>query len=246
MNWSNIKNIMIALLVLINVFLVGDMAFTNYVANTLPKGMAESVESIFEKNSITIEKGLLPTSYEERRKVDISFYSIDSLAQMLLGRKVEYKSDGQNVIAEKDGCTLTINGHYFTYKTPYSQTEASGRKILKALGKAGFSNEGMMYDNGFVTIKIDGFMIDGLYLEAALADDGSIAALSGVWGKVNVSDETEKATFVSAVPPACAALPQGAHIKNIEGVYVISGSGQNYIVKPAWKLTADDKEYIVS
>lgn len=237
---------MIGLLIVINAFLIGDMAFTNYKANALPEGLSESVESIFEKNGITAEEGLLSSSYEERKSLDISFYSIDTLAQMLLGGKVEYTSDGENIIAEKDGRTLSVNGHYFSYKTSLSAVKSSDRKIIKALSDAGLSNLGMKCENGSVRVEIDGFEIEGLYLDAALDSNGNIASLSGVWGKLSAGEEDEKATFISAVPNVCKVLPSGSHIKNITGVYVIEGSGQNYTVKPAWKVEAGGKEYTVS
>lgn len=237
---------MIALLVIINAFLIGDMAFTNYRANALPEGMAQSVESIFEKNGITAEAGILPSSYEKRAEADISFYSIDDLSQMLLGARAEYKGDGQSIIAEKDGCTLSVNGHYFSYKTPLSAVRTGDRRIIKALSAAGLSNPGMKCENGRVRLEIGGFEADGLYLDAALDSNGKIASLSGVWGRVSVGEKTEKTTFISAVPRVCEVLPYGSHIKSIEGVYVIEGSGQNYTVKPAWKVEADGNVYTVS
>ncbi len=246
MNWSNIKNIMIGLLIVINVFLIGDMAVTKYKENALPEGIAESVERIFAKNGITVEEGLLPSFYEERKSLDISFYSIDTLAQMLLGGKVEYTSDGENIIAEKDGRILSVNGHSFSYKTPLTAVESGDRRIIKALSDAGLSNPGMKCENGSVGVEIDGFEIEGLYLDAALDSNGNIAFLSGVWGKLSIGEETEKATFVSAAPNVCKAIPSGSRIKNITGVYVIEGSGQNYTVKPAWKVEAGGKEYTVS
>jgi hypothetical protein len=245
-NWSNIKNIIIALLVLINAFLLGDTAYTRYKSNSLPKGLEKSVVSILEKNDITIEENLLKKRYEERDVLNVEFYSADELSKMLLGEKVEYKSDGDNIIAEKDGAVLKINGSSFTFETPLTKASSSGRKKINALKKAGFSSEGMVFEDETVKMKFSGLFVEGMSLSVQLDSDGNIAYLSGTWGKVTESGEKEKVTFASTTPRLLSIIPTGAHIKNIESVYVIEGSGQNYNVKAAWSVTADDEKYIVS
>ena len=47
MSWSKIKNIMIGILVLINAFLLIDIALTKYISSALPKGTGEDFVNVY-------------------------------------------------------------------------------------------------------------------------------------------------------------------------------------------------------
>lgn len=248
MRWKNVKNIMIILLVIINAFLIGDMALTRMSAACLPKGAVKSAENILERNGISVAQGLISKNYETRPAASFSVYTIDYLSESILGERVQYVSDGQNVVAKKDKKVLTFFGNSFDYSTDLKRSEKNGRKILSCLKKKGLFTDGAYFDSddGLVKMRFDGCRVEGMYLDAYLDEEGELAAVSGIWGIVTRRDETQKVAFVTAVPQLCALLPQGAHIDGIESVYIISGSGQNYTMKAAWQVTADGSAYNVT
>ena len=89
MNWSKIKNIMIIILVLINLFLILNIAFSKYMSQALPEGVGESFENILLKHGITVDEKIVPTAYEMRHSVKASAFGIDYLTQVFIGEKVQ-------------------------------------------------------------------------------------------------------------------------------------------------------------
>lgn len=246
MSWSKMKNIMIIILVFINLFLIVNVAYTKYSSQALPKSTAESFESILEKNGITLEDKVVPRYYETRRSIKAEAYDIDYLTNLLIGEKVKYVSDGQNIVAPATDKKLVISGGKIEYTTLKTSVEKNGRDILKALEKIGFSKTEAYFDSdtGYVKINIDSIPLEGVYLDVLLDAEGEIAYMSGVWPRITVGASC-KASLISVVNTICSELPEGSHISSAEKIYVLESGAQGYIVEPGWIVYNQGRGYII-
>ncbi len=240
MKISEVKNIIILLLVVLNVFLIVNTVVADFGEFALPEGFGESAESVLRKNGITIEESLLPTRYESRTQIEVDFYGIDDLSQLLLKQKGNYSSAGGSVIAEKGDEKLSVAGREFVYTTGKSGEMASGGKVISALKKLGFDTENMIYDkdDNLVKIKIDGAVAAGMYMNVLLDEDDNVAEISGRWAKISKAGEKVKTTFVSSLPQICEKLPQGAHIVGIDKIYIINERADEASI--GWRITTED------
>ncbi|MCD8048261.1 MAG: hypothetical protein LUG52_01415 [Clostridia bacterium] len=240
MRLSEVKNIIILLLVVLNVFLLVNTVIADFGEYALPEGFCDSAESVLQKNGITIEKSLLPTRYESRMQIEVDFYGIDDLSQLLLKQTGSYTSAGGSVVAEKGDEHLSVAGREFVYTTGRSGERASGGRTISALKKLGFDTENMVYDNDddFVKIKIDGAVAAGMYMNVLLDEDGNVAEITGRWAKISKTGEKVKTTFVSCLPEICEKLPEGAHIVGIDEIYIIDERSDEASI--GWRITTED------
>lgn len=238
MNWSKIKNIMIVLLVAINLFLLGDLAYINYGSSRLSKNVRDSFVKVLAENNIEIDKKLVPKSYETRDGISVEFYSIDQLRDIFLKEKVIFVSDGQNIIASTDDKKLVITGSKFEFTTLHPAAESSGQKIIDRLEKIGLWVEGAFYDesDNLIKMRIDGALAEGVYIDAALSESGELAYARGLWPRIEISGESSRICVIEAVDDICEKLPEGAKIEKIEKVYTIDLSGHNRPAVPGWRV----------
>ncbi len=246
MNWSKIKNIMIIILVLINLFLIVNIGVTRYTSSALPEGASESFVSLLKKSGIEIEQRLAPRVYEKRRVVTAEAYDIDYLTEIFIGEKVKYVSEGQSVVAPGGDKKLVITGEKIEYTTLKSGVDKNGRAIMHALEKTGLGTDGAYFDanDGYVKMKIDSVLLDGVYLDIFLDDEGSIASLRGVWPKIKLGASNEKVSVISAVNSICENLPEGSKIIDIDEIYVMEYTDAGYEVKNAWRVYNQGRGYI--
>lgn len=246
MNWSKIKNIMIIILVLINLFLIVNIGVTRYTSSALPKGASESFVSLLEKSGIEMDKKLAPRVYEKRRVVTAEAYDIDYLTEVFIGEKVKYVSEGQSIVAPGGDKKLVITGERIEYTTLKSGVDKNGRAIMRALEKTGLGTDGAYFDpdDGYVKIKIDNLLLEGVYLDIFLDSEGNIASLRGVWPKIKITGSNEKVSVISAVNSICENLPAGSKIVDIDEIYIMKYTSSGYEVKNAWKVYNQGRGYI--
>lgn len=246
MNWSKIKNIMIVILVLINLFLILNLAFFRYRSQTLPEGVAESFENILSKHGITIDERVVPSLYELRTAVTASAFDIDRLTEIFIGERVQYVSEGGSLVAPGDDKKLTVRGEKIEFTTLKEKADKNGKDILDVLEELELGAEGMYFDEmtGYVKMKVDSIEIEGMYLDVYLDKNGEIASLTGVWPKIEKGSSEEKVSVIQAVNSICVQLPKGSHITAIERAYVLSGTDSGFEVKNAWRVYNQGRGYL--
>lgn len=248
MNWSKIKNIMIGILLLINVFLLTDIALTRFMSTALPEGTGENFKSVLNRDGITIDEELIPHYYETRYNITAEFYNIDELTDIFIGESVRYVSDGQSVIAALDDKRLALSGNRFEYTTLREGVEKNGRDIIKALKSMGLMCSGAVYDpeDGVVKVVVDSVEVEGIYLDVTLAKDGTIAYAEGMWPKITVGGSSEKVSIIAATVAITDVLTNGAHIDRIDKIYAFESVDRVPTVKSAWRVYANGRSYVVS
>lgn len=248
MSWSKIKNIMIGILVLINVFLLVDIALTKYTSSALPKGTGEDFVNVLKQKDITIEKELIPEYYEKRTLLTAELYSLDQLSQMFFGKKVGYSSSDDCAIASCDMGEIVVDGNHIAFTGNGTPIAKNGDDILKAMKAIGISTEGAVYDeeDGIVKIAFDLVEVEGIYLDITLSKDGKIASAEGVWPKITVDGTNEKVSVITAVLDIRNNLPEGAHISGIEKTYIFECVNNIAQIKNAWRISSQGKSYVVN
>lgn len=248
MNWSKVKNIMILILVIINLFLIADIGLTSFMSASLPKGTGESFKEVLHSRGIEIDDKLVPKYYETRKTVTGEFYDIDYLTKIFIGESVSYISDGKSVIAQKGDKKLTVSGTSFEYTFSGQAAEKNGKKIIAAVKKVGLSTFGAAFvqDEGLVRVYTDGALVEGVYLDVTLSESGEIIYLKGVWPNLRLSGEEKKLSVIKATNEICNALGPNTHIDNIEKVYFLEKTEKKCTIIPGWKIFAGGKSYIVS
>lgn len=246
MNWSKIKNIMIIVLVLINLFLILNIAFSRHMSQSLPDGVGESFENILLKHGITVEEKIVPTSYEMRKVINASPFGIDYLTDIFIGERVQYVSEGGSLVAPGNDKKLTVSGDKIEFTTLKASTQKNGKDILNVLKELGLGEEGMYFDTmtGYVRMRVDSIDIDGMYLDVYLDSEGEIASLSGVWPKIEIESREEKVSVIQAVNSICVQLPKGSHITNMEKAYVLESTDSGFEVKNAWRVYNQGRGYL--
>ncbi len=247
MNKSQIKNAVIVLLLLINLFLVANLVMTRLTTGRIPQAARESFVKVLADKNITIDISHVPERYEVRRDVAVSFYSIDNLRDMFLKNDADYVSDGKSIIATTDDKKLTVSGKRFEYSTLHESVAKDGKAIVKALKKQGLSTVGSYFDpaDGLVKVKIDGALVENVYLDVKLDKNGSIAYAAGVWPKVTLSDSKKRSTLTSTIGDMIKRIPSGSVIETIYPVYSMDPrEGYAHLI-PAWRVVVGGIVYTV-
>ncbi len=248
MSWSKIKNIMIIILVIINVFLICDIILTSLSSNALPDKTANDFVGILKKKNITVDEKIVPKAYEKRETFTVTMYSPDEFSTAFLGERVSFKTVGNTAVAENDNGKLTIEGNFITFKAEGEKASASPTDILKAVKKCGLDVSHTVYDEADGTLKrvFSGIEVDGIYLKVTLSQDGKILYAEGKWPKIEVESENDRASIISAVMNIKNRLPENAHISDAEKIYVFEYVNNTPNIKNGWRISANGKSYIVN
>ncbi len=246
MSWSKIKNIMIIILVLINLFLILNIAFSRYMSQALPEGMVDSFENILLKHGITVDEKALPSLYEMRNVISASAFEIDRLTEIFIGEKVQYVSEGGSLVAPGDDKKLSVKGSKIEFTTLKERVNKNERDILSKIEELGLGGEGMYFDEitGYVKMELDSVEIEGMYLDVYLDKQGEVASLSGVWPKIEADGHSEKVSVIQAVNSICVQLPKGSHITEMEKAYVLESTDRGFEVKNAWRVYNQGRGYL--
>ena len=248
MSWHKLKSVILIILVVTNAFLLVNLIAYEKNAFRLPEESVSGALDLLDKNGITARKGVIPTSYEKRPDMSFSYYTIDELSEMLLGGRADYTSDGKSITAEKDGKSLSITGNSFSFETGLEKASRGGRRAISRLKKLGFFTDGAYFDKASSVIKLKAAQceIDGLYLDAYFTPDGALSALSGSWGRVEAKSGVERTAFIFTLPKLLSTLPEGSVITDVQKLYILRRSGQNYSLDAAWRVKAGENDYSVT
>ncbi len=247
MNWSKIKNIIIILLCVVNLFLLVSMGFNNFASKKLPEGASDSFVAVLKERGITIADEFVPERFELRREVEAKFYDLDSLVKMFVGEKVQYSGSGSSIVASNNNKRLTVKNRNIEYTTLKKPVEKNGKDIIKAMEKLGISTQGAIFspDDGLIKVEIDGQELSGVYLDVSLSSDGEICFMSGVWPMVTIGEKGVKTSLLAAISDICTSLPEGAEIKGVDAIYVLEATDAGCSVTPGWRVETKTENFVV-
>ena len=249
MKWSRIKNIMLWFLIIINLFMLIFIAVDSYRKTIIPKEVISASMEYLEDSNFSCERDEFPKSYRYAPTLDVSFYSASDLAEVFFGKQVAFRTSENSLIADYEGCKLTVYSNYFTYTTPNQPVKASSAQLSEALEKLGIDTAGMVYDKKnscFYKMYKKANLFD-MYITAQLDAKGNICTIKAQWPKKIKPLEEKKISFSENLIKLKKAFPEGGNIKNIELGYCLKHiGGEKFNFVPAWRVNVDGELKILN
>ncbi len=247
MSWSSLKNIMLSILVIINLFLIVTAVVLEKRDVKVDETVIDSACEILNESEFTVDKSIIDEKYPKLTPIFGKFLSHAELSKMFFKEEVPFWASDDSAIAQKDGKTLTVNDDRFIFKTDKEQKTASVSEVKKALKKIGFdmsSAEGEE-DNGYVTFRLyyEKKQIFGAYLTAGLDENKKLSYVEGIWPEIRRNGASYYGEHIfSFVPSFKDFFYEGSKIVGIEVGYMIPSTFDYEGYKPlsaVWQVTTD-------
>ncbi len=201
MYWYKVKNLLIILFTLLNVFLLSMIVISNINASKREKQLTETLLSVLRKNEISADEQLLQKEKKELRVYKIENFVEDTqaFAEKITGGKAEktYDSDG-NACYVSGTKTVYVNSGSFKMSDSAvpetTQTEADIAAAKKLFSDMGVDLDGcdteIKGDRIIFTYKIDGLPVYQRQLYAKMYG-GIISECGGNMIKILEAEENE-------------------------------------------------------
>ncbi len=244
MKWSSVKNIMLGMLIVMNVFLLGSLIWKQVSGAKISPVIIAAADEALKKSGI--EGGeLISRSYESSAVLEAEFFSPAELSRMFFGEQLAFQTDGQRLIARKDGAELVIDDVSFYYSSALSPADVGEDGLRKALSALGLDMRSGSYSeaNNIFCLYRDRLPLFGMYIRASLASDGSLCSVEACWPKtLSEAEQLGNLTLISHLPRFSSVFRDGGEIGRIRFGRALSRdtSSDRYEFVPAWRVTLTD------
>jgi hypothetical protein len=242
MKWSNIKNIMVGFLILMNLFMLVIIAVTTMQQSYIPERVINAAIKVIRQSGFEISDDIFPKTYYTLPSYRAQFYSASDLSDLFFGKQVAFRTEEKSLVAVEGNAVLTVNDNYFSYDSGYAAAEnLSPKKLKRALEKLGIDMKGSVYDNkaGYFYRMYNGTNLFNMSLEAKTDSDGEICYVKAHWPKELEAGERKKISFIESAAKLKDTFPDGGKIQSIELGYSLNSlGGEKYIFTPAWRVKA--------
>ncbi|HWQ50931.1 MAG TPA: hypothetical protein VN369_03915 [Terriglobales bacterium] len=247
MEWSRTKSILIALLLVIDVFLYYNLERTKAQKLDLPEEYVTDAVAALEERGVTVEAGAMPW-----RRIALPVAEMDSrellypLARAALGDEALQPEIGEEGIrfTNGNGTFVLITDTDFTF-SPAGDKPDFG-EILK---KAGYAKKSYVVDAaGGVRILIGGVKVEGC----------GVTFEDGVFSGTLIEPQAAVLRSVGLIDPVNALLSFADYAKKanlgaqtvsaVESVYALEQEGLFKVLtaEPAYKITSNGVAYLVA
>ena len=266
MNWSKVKSIMIAFLILVNLSLLSYIIFEEVSVNKRNEKMAQTITSLLSTRNIKVDEKLV---FESAKKTSAQSIYVDNIIS-------DYKTFSKNVLGEKivsegtdkyksDTAIATFRGDFFKveaqkdkmlYQEKTNKVNAQ-RVAQKYLNQLGFdtdkSEKKTEYENGIFKVSFNKKIKDLRVFKVGVAvemNENGITSFYGSW-----YNESSQSSTRSELKSISGALVEYMNKKN--GASEISDIQLGYsmpeldtfhesvYLTPVWKITdANNALYI--
>ncbi len=245
MKWTNIKNIMLAFLVVINTLLLSYMGITTWKQNSIPDSVIKSSIKLLENEGFRCSEEIFPSSYRELPVLDVAFYSASDLSELFFERQLAFRTVDNTLVAKEGSATLSVSSNHFVYESGNSPVkDISYKKTKNALKDLGLDMSGAVYneDDGYFYKMYKNANLFNMYIEAKLDKNGNLCYVEAQWPKELTPKENVKMSFIEKLMKIKDAFPAGGKVQNIElGYSLRSFGGSNYSFDPAWRVNVNDE-----
>lgn len=245
MNWKRIKNILIILFAIINLFVIFTLYQSEQKKITVSTKTIEEMVSVLKKNSIDIDKELIPEKTTIIKAV---------VLKNAISSEEEFKKAVlNNGETPSNGRTVSIIGDEFTITDLYKPTNIEqAEKWLGSMGIDLSFAKGQKTESGYrFTQSFDGYPIFSSFIDVKVTNEGT--TVLGSWAvpqKVKGSPAIDIKHVVSVFPNLIAdeTRPQKCTIIAVDlGYGQGAANGETYkesAAAPYWRITtADGREY---
>lgn len=244
MNWSQIKNILLGMLIVMNIFVISARIFTRLTTENIPTVVCAAAEMVLQNNDLECPKELLPEKYVSAPQLTVSFPSAAELSERFFAVQTAFSPDSDAITATWDGKVLRVKDIFFSYNSGKSPAKASEKELRRALKKIGFELKNAKYSekhNMFIPYYKSAPLMD-MYITAQLDENGEICTVSGVWPKINsVSSPRSALSIIDHLPGVIKRFQKGK-IEDIRFGYKLSDDtvSGTYTFVPAWRVDMTD------
>lgn len=259
METFRLKNIIILILALVNVFLLSSLALRKSSEYAADRRAGEELQQLFEKDGVSLDSALLPSDQPPAgRTLTRSTEQDQSLAAFLLGSGLTVSDEGGGIYAYRSdfGLAQFRSGGSFDVigKIPQEDLEAFLRRFCKAYG---YGDLTVSLKDGSGTAKAVQYC-DGLPVVNGTvtftAEDGVLLSVSGTHIPDTYSAAPDSGTPLSDVAALTAFLKArrdtGAVVSAVTAVSLCyelqSTTSAPMTLVPAWRIGTDTVNYYVN
>lgn len=249
MDWSKAKNLMILLLVIVNVFLLGNISYLLYRNEATARSTVTELVAYLESRGITLEEDIVPRENMGRTVlvVERSTEAEAALARALLDDASLTEDADGDYSSQTGTCNLKSGGYMEAFWTE----EISARNLVSRFENGGVTLQDTSYTDTFAEFSI-------AYADLPVFNCQVTATLeNGVWtasGRICVGNalrtdsasERDVAGLLVGVMQKLI-LMDTTEITQIEAGWVASSiSSVGVRLLPVYKLTADSGDFYVN
>lgn len=245
MKWSSVKNIILGMLIVMNVFVICAVLVQRLSTENIPPVVISAATETLERGGIICDGSLLPDKYITAQLPGVSFFTPTELSRMFFGSQLAFQTNGTALIAHSGDAELIVDGETFTYKSGKDSAEADEKQLRRALRQLGFSLRGAQYSEKYnlFCCYYDGNPLFGMYIRAELDSDGEISSIEACWPELSPSGNLETGVnIISHLPDISDAFPGGGTVSRVRFGYSLSRhrGTEVYELQPAWRVTLED------
>ncbi len=244
MKWSSVKTMLLALLIVMNGFVLGVLAVKRADSEKIPPVVRSAALEALENNGIICGEGLLPEKYLTMRSFSGSYPTATELSRMFFGEQLAFHTENRTLIARNGGAELRIEGERFSYKATGEAVPADEKALRKVLRGLGFDlgRARYMAERGEFRLYYENRPVFGAYIKASLDRGGNLVSVEAMWPVVDFSERRLTGiSIIGCIPEMLDKFPPGTTLTGIEAGYrpVKDEDTGVYTFEPAWRITAE-------
>ncbi len=244
MRWSLVKNLLLGLLLVMNLYMLGVSFAKRLSSEKIPPLVAASAVEALENSGISCDPGLFPDRYLTVRTFNVSFPTPMELSRMFFGEQLAFQTEERTLIARQDGAELRVEDEGFSYSSGEAASSANEKQLRRALKELGLDMSRARYArDGSFACYFDGRPVFGMYIRASLDADGQLARVEARWPlKGYTGDRRSGVSIIDFIPDILSRFPEGGTVTGLEAGYlaVRNENTDIYSFVPAWRITMED------
>ena len=245
MKWSVVKNLMLGLLIVMNIFMIGSMLLQRFNSEKIPPLVAAAAIDALDGRGIRCDSGLIPDSYLTVRTFNGRFFTATELSRMFFGEELAFQAEDRTLIARHGSAELRVEDECFWYDSGLPAVGCDENKLRRALKKLGLDMSHAVFGGGEwqFDYSYDNRPVFGMYIRAFLTEDGQIAKVEARWPTaISSSARRTGISIIGCIPEVISRFPSGGTVSGLEAGYsaVINETTGACSFAPAWRMTMED------
>ncbi len=247
MKWSTVKNLMLGLLIVMNIFMLTTLLVKRSNSETIPPLAREATVDAMKNSGITCSDTLIPKKYITIKELKGAFPTAIELSRMFFGEQLAFQTEDRTLIATRNGAELLVGDQDFSYKSGKNGVDAGEKELRNALDELGFEMKNAVYDSstGCFEGRYNGKPIFGMYIKASLDAQGDIAQITACWPRLYAgSGDYSGVSIMNCLPNILERLSGKGEVKSIDAGYSFSkiGNTETLTFQPSWRFVMENGE----
>ena len=244
MKWPIVKNMMLVLLIVMNVFILGSVLAKRLSSERIPPLVNTAAIQALENSGIVCERSLLPEKYLTMRTFTGRFPTAMELSRMFFGKQLAFQTEERTLIARQGDAELRVEDEYFCYDSGLPAVDCDEDELRRALKKLGLDMSHAVFGGGEwqFDYMYDNRPVFGMYIRAFLTEDGQIAKVEARWPTaISSSARRTGISIIGCIPDILERFPDGDTVIGLEPGYsaVRNENTDVYSFEPSWRITME-------